>query len=142
MNGRYDRLGPCFFGADLEYGDMNLHQGHTATCFLIVEHTDDEQFIRKQALELLMACNGWFHIYGRQEPLWHRILDDTDVLLHPDPEKFAVTAGYDDMDDFVNELDLSIHVRTLVPNDTFLLYDDEVLYKDVLSRLGINKGGN
>ena len=64
------------------------------------------------------------------------------MLLHPAPEKFAVTAGYDDMDDFVNELDLSIHVRTLVPNDTFLLYDDEVLYKDVLSRLGINKGGN
>ncbi len=102
---------------------------------------DDEAFVRKQALELLMACDGWFHIYGRKEPLWHRLLDETDVLLHPDHyyEKFAVTAGYNDIDDFVNEIDLCIHARTLVPNDVFLLYDDIDVYRDVLGRLGIVK---
>lgn len=137
MNTEFDRLGLCFFGADLEYGKMRMRPGHTANCFLIVEHTNDEVFVRKQALELLMACNGWFHIYGKQVPLWHRILDETDVLLHPNPEKFAVTAGYDDMDDFVNELDLSVHVRSLVPNDTFLLYDDMAVYRKVLRKLGL-----
>lgn len=135
----FDRLGLHFFGADLEYGKMELRPGHTADCFLIVEHTNDEKFVRKQALEFRLACDGWLHIYGKQEPFWHRILDETDMLLHPDPEKHAVTAGYDDIDHFVNELDLSIHARTLVPHDVFLIYDDLDLYREVLRRLGIVK---
>ena len=61
------------------------------------------------------------------------------MLLYPDPEKYTVTAGCDELDDFINELALSIHARTLVPHDVFLLYDDPDLYREVLRKLEVVK---
>ena len=108
----FDRLAPCFFGVDLKCEKMNFRQGHTFTCFLIVEHLNDKYFIRKWALQLLMARrDSWYYFYGSQEPLWHWMMDEADVLLHPDPddEKVAVTVGCRDIDDFVNELDICLN---------------------------------
>ena len=130
MSSRYDWLGPRFFGVDLERGEMILRPGHTVTMFLIVEHSDDEAFIRKESLQLLMTGRDrWFHFYGKQKQLWYSIMKETDALLHSiDARK----VNYDNIDDFVSELDFCIHARTFVPNDVFLLYDDASLYHDVM----------
>jgi len=126
MSARYDRLGPRFFGADLECGEMDLHEGHTVTCFLIVDRIHDEVFVKKQVLQLLVANSGLFHIFGKKEPFWHSVIDGMNALHYPCSgcEVSAMTAGYDTIDDFVNELYICIHARTLLPNDIFLLYDD------------------
>lgn len=137
MGGGYDRLGPSFCAAELEDSNMVLRDRHPITCFLIVEHTSKEALIRKQVLRLLLANCGWLYFYGRHEPLWHWIADETFVRLHPssNDETCCCTVDCPDIDDFVNELYLSVSAGSNVPHVTLLLYDDAGIYKDVLERL-------
>ena len=65
-----EQLSSNLCGLDIEHGVMNIKNG-TITCFMIVEHPHDLDFIRKTALSLVVAgCNN-FIFYGQQESIWH-----------------------------------------------------------------------
>ena len=134
---RYEKLRPNLYGAHLVYGKIDLNPTHRFSCFYIVQHTDDEKFIKKQAMQLLLAGCRNFDFFGEKEPLWHLVFDDVDIMLNQDltPESVALTSGWSALDDFVEVLDLVISARPTVPHDTYLLYDDRAIYEEVLRRL-------
>lgn len=49
---KYDKLRSNLYGAHLIYGEIDLNPTHIISCFFIVEHTDDKEFIKKQAMQL------------------------------------------------------------------------------------------
>lgn len=134
---KYEKLRPNLYGAHLVYGKIDLNPTHRFSCFFIVQHTDDTEFIKKQAMQLLLAGCRNFDFFGKKEPLWHLGFDDVDIMLNPNstPENVALTSGWSTLDDFVEALDLVISVRPIVPHDTYLLYDDRAIYEEVLRRL-------
>ena len=134
---RYEKLRPNLYGAHLVFGKIDLNPTHRFSCFFIVQHTDDKEFIKKQAMQLLLAGCRNYDFFGEKEPLWHLGFDDVDIMLNPNstPENVALTSGWSTLDDFVDALDLAISVRPIVPHDTYLLYDDRAIYEEVLKRL-------
>lgn len=97
----------------------------------------DKDFIKKQALQLLVAGCENFNFYGSAESIWHFIVDEVDILLNPDSTSEAVvlTSGWNSINDFVDALVREISVRAFVPHDIYLIYDDEKIFRDVLQRL-------
>ena len=43
--------------------------------------------------------------------------------------------SYSDLEEFINMLQEEISARYFVPHDTYLIYDDETVYKQILSKL-------
>ncbi len=134
---RYEKLRHNLYSADLRYGKIELKSTHGFSCFFIVEHTDSKEFIKDQALQLLLAGCRNFDFYGKMEPLWHIGFDEADILLFPDStsETVALTSSWETLDEFVETLQDELSVRPFVPHDFYLLYDDEGIYKEVLRLL-------
>ena len=134
---RFDRDGQRLFCMHVKQGQPELRQGHKASCFLIVEHLDNEDFIRLKSLAMMMSGCDRFRLYGKQEPLWYRLMDYTEWELYKDgpdePSKMIV--GYDDPDGFAEELARNICIREFTLRDTFLMYDDPAAYRDMIGRL-------
>ena len=107
-------------------------------CFFIVNKEHDDDFIKQTALEFLDQ-GTWYHFYGQHEPTWHWIFDETDIMVYPDstPETVAMTCGYDDLEEFADEIHLALHSRYFVPPDVFLFYDDELLYSKLKEQLAL-----
>ena len=126
-----------FWGLDLCRGIMDLSKNHGAYCFLIVEHKHDLDFIRKQALSLIVAGCRNLSFYGKEQETWHFETDRADIQMYPDSETVALTSGFDNLDEFVHELKTIISARPIVPFSTFLIYDDREIYSEVLKRLRI-----
>ena len=107
-------------------------------CFFTVNKEHDDDFIKQIALEFLEQ-GTWYHFYGQHEPRWHRIFDETDIMLYPDstPETVAMTCGYNDLEKFAGEIHLALHSRYFVPTDVFLFYDDELLYSKLKEQLAL-----
>ena len=132
-----EQLSSNLWGLDIERGVMNIKSG-TITCFMIVEHTNDLDFIRKTVLSLIVAgCNN-FIFYGQQEPIWHIETDLADIKVHPASNEVALTSSCKTLDDFIEEIELDINLRSLVPNYNYLIYDDEEIYREILRRLKIS----
>ena len=136
----YKKLKPNLYSADLHYGKIDLcdlKPGHGFSCFFIVQNTDDRDFIKDQAIQLLLAGCRNFDFYGKMEPIWHLGFDDADIMLNPNstPETVALTSGWSTIDEFTEVLHNEISCRTFVPHDFYLIYDDKKIYEDVLRRL-------
>ena len=97
-----EMLGSNFGGLDIEHGVMNLKNG-TITCFMIVEHIHDIDFIRKQVLSLIVAGCKDFTFYGQQESIWHLETDLADIKVHPNSDEVALTSTCKSMDDLFSE---------------------------------------
>lgn len=134
---KYDKLRSNLYGAHLIYGEIDLNPTHIISCFFIVEHTDDKEFIKKQAMQLMIAGCRNFDFFGKKEPLWHLGFDDVDIMLSPNSTlmNVALTSGWSLLDDFVEALNLVISVRPIVPIDTYLFYDDRAIYEEVVRQL-------
>ena len=130
-----EQLRSDFWGLELEQGKMELTQGREFYCFFIVEHPHDTEFIKKQALSLIVAGCKEFHFYGKEEPVWHSEIDNADILVNPAAEDVAMTSGYDELDDFVFQLTLPLTCRTFVPQSVYLIYDDRTMYDEVKRQL-------
>lgn len=50
-------------------------------------------------------------------------------------ESVALTSGWDSIEDFADALDVELSLRTFVPHDIFLIYDDVRIYNDVVACL-------
>jgi hypothetical protein len=132
-----EMLSSNFWGLDIECGIMDLKNG-TITCFMIVEHIHDIDFIRKQVLSLIVAGCKNFIFYGRQESIWHLETDLADIKVHPDSDEVALTSTCESLDDFIDEINSEIYLRPIVPNYNYLFYDDEKIYREILRRLEIS----
>ena len=71
------------------------------------------------------------------ESLWHSEFDEADILLFPDStaETVALTSGWETLVEFVDALHAELSLRSFVPHDYYLLYDDTALYKEALRLL-------
>ena len=132
-----EMLGSNFWRLDIEHGVMDLKNG-TITCFMIVEHIHDIDFIRKQVLSLIVAGCKDFTFYGQQESIWHLETDLADIKVHPNSDEVALTSTCKSMDDFIDEINLEINLRPIVPNYNYLIYDDEKIYREILRRLELS----
>ena len=132
-----EMLGSNFWGLDIERGVMDLKNG-TITCFMIVERIHDIDFIRKQVLSLIVAGCKDFTFYGQQESIWHLETDLADIKVHPNSDRVALTSTCKSIDDFIDEINLEINLRPIVPNYNYLIYDDEKIYREILRRLELS----
>ena len=125
------------YSADLLYGKIELKPTHRFSCFFIVEHTFDAEFIKDQAMQLLLAGCQEFDFYGKAEPQWHSGVNEAGILLHPvsAPEMVALISGWSDLEEFVDTLNERLSERPFVPHDFYLIYDDEGIYRNVLKML-------
>ena len=134
---RYRRLSNNFYSLDLHIGKTDFKYRHDILCFFLVEHPCSEEFIKEQALQLLMTPCRNFDFYGAYSKQWDIGFDSVDIMLHPDDEDWdiALTTSWDDFDSFIDALMLAISCRYFVPCDIYLIYDDEDAYKNVLKAL-------
>ena len=137
---RCTKLGENFFALDLYYGKTNLTSNHTFQCFFIVEHSCSEDFIREQALILLMSRCKNFDFYGNYSRQWDNGFDMVDTQLHPnnDDTNTVLTTQWDRLDDFVEAIKVAVSTRYFVPCDIYLIYDDENIYREVLGKLQLD----
>lgn len=134
---RYEMLRNNLYSADLLYGKIELKPTHRFSCFFIVEHTFDVEFINDQAMQLLLEGCQEFDFYGKAEPQWHSGVNDAGILLHPvsTPETVTLISGWSDLEEFVDILNERLSERPFVPHDFYLLYDDEEIYGNILKML-------
>lgn len=133
----YEKLRPNFYSADLVYGKIDLKLTHTFSCFFIVQHVDDKEFIKDQAIQLLLTGGRLFDFYGAKEAIWHLGFDEADILLYPDQqcEDVAMTSGWQTLEEFVEVLGQGLSERPIVPHDYYLFYDDSDTYNEALKLL-------
>ena len=134
-----ERLTEYFYGVEMYSGEIDLSKHRASVFFFIVEHTEDEDFINKQAVQLLTVRCRDFHFFGNMEPIWHLGFDVADMMMYPDSTSntVAFTSSYENIDEFVDEIRECINCRYLVPTDIYLVYDDEEVYLNVLRNLGL-----
>ena len=125
--------------ANLFSGKIDLRITRDFSCFFIVNSTNNREFIEKTALDFILSGCKDFHFFGIYEPEWHLAFDLKDSMVFPNStsETVARTSGYDSIEDFSEALHEMISVRAFVPRDYFLIYDDEELYRKIISILGL-----
>ena len=135
--GRYKKLSNVLYSADLVTGVIDLNQTHRTICFLIVQHTNDREFICSQALQFLLANCRVFVFFGNHEELWHQGFEEVRSRLFPyqTPENTVLICGCSSFIDFVEKLTGELTTRSFIPYDIYLLYDDEEILEDVLREL-------
>ena len=134
---RYNKLRNNLYSADLFYGKIELKRTHGFSCFFIVEHTFDAEFIKNQAIQLLLAGCQDFHFYGKAESNWHFGVDEANIFLHSKSasETDVLISGWSILEEFADALNDVLSLRPFVPHDFYLIYDDEEIYRNVLKRL-------
>ena len=131
---RYKKLRPNLFSADLHFGKIEIKPDHYCSCFFIVQRTDDREFIKDQAIQLLLAGCRNYDFYGEKRKIWETGLEEAYRIVLPENsvENTIRLNRWDIIEDFVAVLNKSISMRPIVPCDHFLLYDDMKIYEAVV----------
>ena len=135
-----EKLSNQFYGVNLLFGNINLKPKGIWTLYYIVENTTDKEFIEKEAFQTVLLINTdsrEFHFYGKQAQLWENAFDLADVAIRPtaSDEEVALTIVYRNLDDFIDTLQEEIAEKEFISQNIYLIYDDETLYKYILSKL-------
>lgn len=135
-----EKLSDQFYGANLLYGKIDLKPMHTWSFYYVVNNMTDKEFIENEALKTVLLVNEHsreFYFYGKQAQQWENSFDLADITIRPNaPEQeIALTMVYDDLEVFIDILQEEISARYIVPHDTYLIYDDVNIYKQILSKL-------
>ena len=134
------RLRSDFYGLDIYYGKIHLVPSHNFCCFFIVEHTSDEEFIRKQAMQLLITNCDYYAFVGSLSHLWKTLFDEVAEMINQNSsEKSPQINECINIDGFVSELHSELSCRPFIPCDKYLIYDDENLYRAVIEKLDMIK---
>jgi hypothetical protein len=135
---RYERLNSRLIGLSLNYGKVTLNPSHSSTLFYIVEHTEDAEIVNKEAMQMVMQTGvDTVFFYGKKEAVWHFAFDTADIEIYGDKrEEVILTCSCDSIEDFVDEIKSELSIRTFIPLDCYLIYDDKGIYDDVKRRLG------
>ena len=134
---RYKKLRPNLFSADLHYGKIDIKPDHYFSCFFIVQHTDDREFIKDQAIQLLLAGCRNYDFYGEKRKIWGTGLEEAYRIVLPENsvENTIRLNRWDTIEGFVAALNKSISMRPIVLCDHFLLYDDMNIYEAVVDQV-------
>ena len=137
---RYEKLRLNFFSCDLKYGKIELRPGHNCDFFFIVNNPVEKEFMKKQALQMVLSQCKHFEFFGRYANEWHNAIDEAHIAIYPNAseEEIVMMVTDDTLEDFVEELRFYLSCRCIVPFDIYLIYDDVDLYKQVLERIKIN----
>ncbi|MCD7916962.1 MAG: hypothetical protein LUF84_00620 [Clostridiales bacterium] len=104
--------------------------------FYVVDHAEDMDFIQKEALQMVMQTGVTdVFFYGRKEALWHLAFDMADVQIYGDREDVILTYSCYCIEDFVNEMKEILTIRTFIPLDCYLIYDDKNIYDGIKKSL-------
>ncbi len=103
---RCEQLSPNFYGCELYYGKIDMKKTHGTACFFLVNHKADKEFIKKQALQLIVAGCESYEFFGKYSEEWHLVLDLADISVNPDSneETVAITVSHQTIEDFVDPL--------------------------------------
>ena len=136
---RYKKLRPNLYSADLHYGKIDIRPDHYCSCFFIVQSTDDMEFIRDQGMQLLLAGCRHFDFSGDRRTIWQKGIEAAHglVIAGNGGGKAICMNVWDTIEEFAVSLNKSISLRTIIPCDHFLLYDDIGGYKTVLDAIGV-----
>ena len=137
---KFEKLSNRFYSAKLLNGAIDLIPSHTWSFYYVVNNTADKEFIEKEALKTILIVDKHsreFHFYGKEAQRWENAFDLADITVRPNAthEEIALTMVYSDLEKFIDELQTEIRARPFVPHDTYLIYDDENIYKQILERL-------
>ncbi len=125
-----------FYSMDLHYGKTMLKPYREFHCFFIVDHSCDKDFMRQQALQLLLSQCHNYEFHGTYCREWELAFDEVDIILHPnDGDEISLTNSWKDIDAFVDTLELTLSLSSFVPFDVYLIYDDDAIYQAVLNKL-------
>ncbi|MGN0587500.1 MAG: hypothetical protein ACI4JF_09465 [Oscillospiraceae bacterium] len=131
-----ERLKYNIFGAKLHYGRISPSAGHIAEIFYIAEHTDDLEFIEKEALQMLMQTGfSCFHFYGKKKEAWCSAFNEVSRKLNAGEESTAPLYVYENLCQFAAELERIKYIKPFVPCDYYLIYDDQTIYEDIKKEL-------
>lgn len=136
---RCEKLSLTLTGADLFYGKIDLKLTHNSSCFFIVNHTAETEFIKKTAMDFILSGCKDFHFFGTYKNPWLHAFNTMNSFVFPASayETAARISVYDSIEAFSKVLHCRISARSFIPHDSFLIYHDEELYRSVLSLLGI-----
>ena len=134
---RYEKIRPNLYGLDMLYGKIDLKPTHGFSCFFIVEHIEDNDFIKRQAMQFLLAGCRDFNLYGKTEYIWRVCVADVNLLLNQNAasETMTLISCWNTLEEFVDVLGAAIAVRSFIPHDYYIIYDDKDIYKEALKML-------
>ena len=134
---KYEQISPSFYGCDLLYGKLDIKPSHNFNCFFIVERVVNEEYIDKNALELILTHCTHFEFYGKYSQNWCSAFRHQNARVHPNckSEERIVIVEHKSIGSFISSLKLDLSCRSIVPSDTILIYDNTEIYKTVLSLL-------
>lgn len=132
---RFERLCENFYGCDLHTGRLELRIGRSCVFFFIVQNDTDTEFMKKQALQfvLLNSCNG-SEFYGDHSLEWaDAFCEAHDSVLKSGSANFVTV--HKSLDELIDSIKRQLSERYFVPVDHFLIYDDEEIYKSVITAI-------
>ena len=90
------------YGVDLFTGRIAPSNSHCAELFYIVDVTNNEEFIKREALQMLLQFGQTnYFFYGKQRKLWHLVFDETDIMLNSNKETVANTIDCSTLDELI-----------------------------------------
>ena len=97
---RYEKLRLNFFSCDLKYGKLELNRFHCCEFFFIVNKPVTDEFLKEQALDLIMSQCKQFVFFGKYANVWHNAVDEADIMIHPNinEEEIAWTSTDDTLE--------------------------------------------
>ena len=136
-----EKLCSNLYGVHLKDGEIDTIPAPNSSCFFIVHHMNIKDCVKKHALHLLLSGCRDFYFFGNEEPLWHLVFDEVDIMINPDSttENVALTSGYSTLDDFIETLDLEISTMEDLARDRaieFTAYDRLLSWINPYQRLG------
>lgn len=130
---RCEKLRDNLYSAELFTGSITPQKEHLAEIFYIVNRTNDSEFVKKEALQMITQFGKTkYHFCGKHSELWQMIFNDTALKNYPTDSEKVVTRKYESTEKFADELSSVLQERYFVPTDFYLIYDDEEMYKQVV----------
>lgn len=134
---RIKKLSNIFYSLNLYTGKTDFKPGHNIMCFFLVEHPCSEEFIKDQALQLLMTPCPSFDFYGSRSHLWEAGFCAVyhQIYLNSNAAEGIQINRWNLFDGFIDVLNQALSCRPLIPCDIYLVYDDEDIYQKAIHRL-------
>ena len=133
---RYEKINNSIndnvYGLDLYYGKIGSKPGHNTLFYYIVENSNDDEFVEKEALKMLTGFGKTYYgFYGKYESKWHIAFDEADITVFGEDKDVAMTVGYVSLKEMAEDILMEMHVRSFIPCNIYIIYDDEKLYMEL-----------
>ena len=124
---------------DLYTGKI-MRKAGSLDLFFITEKEDRKDYIRDQALQLIMTDWGYttFSFFGKMSKTWTQILKQYEKQIfgfHADMS--SPISQQDEFDTYVEDIYHALCSTGITPHETYLVYDDKELFQIVLESLRV-----